>query len=62
MIICPFFKDRQAAHRLFLAYFATKEMREELLALRQDVDEALGYCETIQYFKERGIQIVKVTP
>lgn len=47
------FKHQQAAHRYFLAHFD----RKELLALRQDVDEAIGYRESVQYFKDRGISI-----
>ena len=47
------FKERQEAHRLFLRHFT----RKELLALRQDVDEAIGYREFVQKMRDHGIRV-----
>lgn len=47
-------EEQLSAVRLFCASFKSKK---SLLAIRQVVDEVIGYRESIEYFKEHGIAI-----
>lgn len=47
------FKERREAHRMFLKHFD----RRQLLALRQDIEDAIGYRELVGYFLLHGIDI-----